>query len=324
MVSGAGGVPDSRDSMCRRWAPARSSTVGPRWGGSGPGGESSPRDDRRVLMRCRVRRVHPARPSRHVARPSSSVRRVRRKLDRKLVALAGVPKNSQVSRCQESCQVSSLASVLVSRPAGRVPPVDAGSVQNPRVHSSGASCALRKSGVRPRRAFANVEGTPTLLHPTEPHTPPPNLIPPVLPPLIPRDPRGSTVRRVALEPARDPPLRGEKEEPPWEGRVFRQTPNKAALLPARDPRRETRTRSGDGADVRQSGVHPRGASQTAPTRPKPAPRPLPARAPTAKRGGSLPKRPQKSQKKNQTNVFPHHPHTCAGHPHVAQGMDPTG
>ena len=56
MVSGAGGDSD-RDSG-RRWAPARSSsTVGPNRRGSGPGGVSSPRDDRRVLMRRRVRRV---------------------------------------------------------------------------------------------------------------------------------------------------------------------------------------------------------------------------------------------------------------------------
>ena len=158
---------------------------------------------------------------------------------------------------------------------------DETSVSDPRVHSRRASCAVRKRGVRPRRAHSttSVCGAPAVLDPskTSPNLHRASL--PDAPTRIRASPAGYTpLPHVTRRASPRPVLLGRGHAPREAG--F-QTPKRTAAYPARAPRVRARRPPNDGADVRQSGVHTRGTSQTFPPRPRlaPARSPPPPRRP---------------------------------------------
>ena len=98
----------------------------------------------------------------------------------------------------------------------------------------------------------------------------------------PRVPRGVHTA-PARHAAREPPSGGFSVEGTRPAKQGFQTPKRTAAYPARAPRVGARRPPNDGADVRQSGVHPRSTSQTAPPRPQLAPARSLSAAPTPKR-----------------------------------------
>ena len=96
----------------------------------------------------------------------------------------------------------------------------------------------------------------------------------------PRVPRGVHTA-PARHAAREPPSGGFSVEGTRPAKQGFQTPKRTAAYPARAPRVRARRPPNDGADVRQSGVHTRGTSQTFPPRPRlaPARSPPPPRRP---------------------------------------------
>ena len=319
MVSGAGGDSD-RDSG-RRWAPARSSsTVGPNRRGSGPGGVSSPRDDRRVLMRRRVRRVSPARPSRPVPPASSSVRGARRKLarvNRKRVALAGVPKNS---RSITSFEVSgklpgvlsrvgrlvSLGRPVASRRSTPVPfQILASTRDAPAAHLGKAACdhdePAQTSRAPPRRSQRR--GRRSSIPRTSPRRS-----------FLPLSRGISAAARSPASPS------SPRATPPSAGR--RESPRTRPRSSRRVTREERRDRDRGMVLTCANPACTRGVRPRSPRRvlnPPPARSPRARRPPKEEAPSQDPKIPKKTKQ-----TFSHRPVPTAGHPHVAQGMDSTG
>ena len=116
----------------------------------------------------------------------------------------------------------------------------------------------------------------------------------------PRVPRGVHTA-PARHAAREPPSGGFSVEGTRPAKQGFQTPKRTAAYPARAPRVGARRPPNDGADVRQSGVHPRGTSHTVPTRPQLAPARSLSAAPTPKRSppskANIPKTKQSQNQK---------------------------
>ena len=329
MVSGAGGDSD-RDSG-RRWAPARSSsTVGPNRRGSGPGGVSSPRDDRRVLMRRRVRRVSRARPSRPVPPASSSVRGARRKLarvNRKRVALAGVPKNSRrITSFEVSGKLPGVLSrvgrlVSLGRPVAsrRSTPVPfqilASTRDAPAAHLGKAACdhdePAQTSRAPPRRSQRR--GRRSSIPRTSPRRS-----------FLPLSRGISAAARSPASPSSPratPPSAGRRESPRRKGGFFAK-PRTRPRSSRRVTREERRDRDRGMVLTCANPACTRGVRPRSPRRvlnPPPARSPRARRPPKEEAPSQDPKIPKKTKQ-----TFSHRPVPTAGHPHVAQGMDPTG
>ena len=278
------------------WAPS-SSRASP---GAGAGGVPWD-DERRVLMRRRVSYARRVRPSRPVTRPPSYRVEVSRParasktggLENFLSAfLTRVPNFSQRNRAVARCPV-----VHWTR---------SGTRRNQRVRSSRplASRQLRSSK-KGRATTTSPLNDQCLRRPRRPRpfqdfTQPSSRVPSRRTHPDPRVPRGVHTAPARHE-AREPPSGGFSVEGTRPAKQGFQTPKRTAAYPARAPRVGARRPPNDGADVRQSGVHPRGTSHTFPPRPQLAPARSLSAAPTPKRSppskANIPKTKQSQNQK---------------------------
>ena len=154
---------DDSGGFC--WAPS-SSGADPSRAGAGAGGVPWD-DERRVLMRRRVSYARRVRPSRPVTRPPSYrvevSRPARASKTGGLENFSFFNSGAKLFTTKQGCrQVPCGSTGLEAAP-------DETSVSDPRVHSRRASCAVRKRGVRPRRAHSttSVCGAPAVLDPSK-------------------------------------------------------------------------------------------------------------------------------------------------------------
>ena len=254
------------------WAPS-SSRASP---GAGAGGVPWD-DERRVLMRRRVSYARRVRPSRPVTRPPSY-----------RVEVSRPARASKTGGLENFSFFNSGAKLFTTKQGCRQVPC--GSLDSKRHPTKPACQILASTRVAPAAQFekgACDHDEPTQ-RPVFAAPPPSSTLPRLHPTFIARPfpthpagsarpPRGthrSRTSRGARAPVRCFSVEGTR--PAKQG--F-QTPKRTAAYPARAPRVGARRPPNDGADVRQSGVHPRSTSRTFPPRPRLAP----ARSPTPPR-----------------------------------------
>ena len=272
---GSEGARSPIDSGGFCWAPS-SSWADPSRAGAGAGGVPWD-DERRVLMRRRVSYARRVRPSRPVTRPPSYRVEVSR------------PARASKTGGLENFSFFSLGCQTFHNETGLSPGVS-GRLDSKRHPTKPACQILASTRVAPAAQFekgACDHDEPTQ-RPVFAAPPPSSTLPrlhptfiarpfPTHPPGSARPPRGthrSRTSRGARAPV--PGFSVEGTRPAKQG--F-QTPKRTAAYPARAPRVGARRPPNDGADVRQSGVHPRSTSRTFPPRPRLAP----ARSPTPPR-----------------------------------------
>lgn len=276
------------------WAPS-SSRASP---GAGAGGVPWD-DERRVLMRRRVSYARRVRPSRPVTRPPSY-----------RVEVSRPARASKTGGLENFSFFYSGAKLFTTKQGCRQVPC--GSLDSKRHPTKPACQILASTRVAPAAQFekgACDHDEPTQ-RPVFAAPPPSSTLPrlhptfiarpfPTHPPGSARPPRGthrSRTSRGARTPVRCFSVEGTR--PAKQG--F-QTPKRTAAYPARAPRVGARRPPNDGADVRQSGVHPRGTSHTFPPRPQLAPARSLSAAPTPKRSppskANIPKTKQSQNQK---------------------------
>ena len=263
------------------WAPSSSwASPDPSRAGAGAGGVPWD-DERRVLMRRRVSCARRVRPSRPVTRPPSY-----------RVEVSRPARASKTGGLENFSFFNSGAKLFTTKQGCRqVSVVDwtrSGTRRNQRVRSSRplASRQLRSSK-KGRATTTSPLNDQCLRRPRRPRpfqdfTQPSSRVPSRRTHPDPRVPRGVHTA-PARHAAREPPSGGFSVEGTRPAKQGFQTPKRTAAYPARAPRVRALRPPNDGADVRQSGVHPRGTSHTVPPRPQLAPARSLSAAPTPKR-----------------------------------------
>ena len=232
-------------------------------------------------MRRRVSYARRVRPSRPVTRPPSY-----------RVEVSRPARASKTGGLENFSFFNSGAKLFTTKQGCRqVSVVDwtrSGTRRNQRVRSSRplASRQLRSSK-KGRATTTSPLNDQCLRRPRRPRpfqdfTQPSSRVPSRRTPPDPRVPCGVHTA-PARHAAREPPSGGFSVEGTRPAKQGFQTPKRTAAYPARAPRVGARRPPNDGADVRQSGVHPRSTSHTAPPRPQLAPARSLSAAPTPKR-----------------------------------------
>ena len=278
--------PIETDSGGFCWAPSSSwAYPDPLRAGAAAGGVPWD-DERRVLMRRRVSCARRVRPSRPVTRPPSYRVEVSRPAR---ASKTGGPENFSFFyslRVPNFSQTGLSPGVSLSPGVPVVHWTRSGTRRNQRVRSSRplASRQLRSSK-KGRATTTSPLNDQCLRRPRRPRpfqdfTQPSSRVPSRRTPPDPRVPCGVHTAS-ARHAAREPPSGGFSVEGTRPAKQGFQTPKRTAAYPARAPRVGARRPPNDGADVRQSGVHTRGTSQTFPPRPRlaPARSPPPPRRP---------------------------------------------
>ena len=245
------------------WAPSSSHRADLSRAGAGAGGVPWD-DERRVLMRRRVSYARRVRPSRPVTRPP-------------LVSRRGVSPRARVKNWRaRKLQLFLLGCQTFHNETGLSPGAlwftgleaapDETSVSDPRVHSRRASCAVRKRGVRPRRAHSttSVCGAPAVLDPSKTS---PNLHRASLP---------DAPTRIRASPAGYTPLPHvtRRASPrPEASRSRARAPRSRVFKPRREPPLTRHAHRGSARDDRRTmGLMCANPACTRGVRPKPPPR----------------------------------------------------